>query len=103
MMGHIDIANNIKAVELMKIEILQDVTNLFGEISAEADSDTSRRIAAEAAKLVNMVYLLCNRLGVGQEEVQAAMIQQLQAGIREQHLLERRFGDLSSLLEKLQK
>ena len=34
----IDIANNIKAVELLKVEILQNVTDLFGDLSAEAVS-----------------------------------------------------------------
>ena len=36
----IDIANNIKTVELLKVELLQKVTDLFGDISAETDCET---------------------------------------------------------------
>ena len=97
----IDIANNIKAVELLKVEILQDITDLFGDISAEADSETRIRIAEDAANLINMTYLLCSRLGVSYTEIVQRMCSKLRTGIEEQHILERRFGDLSTLLTQL--
>ena len=98
----IDIANNIKAVELLKVEILQNLTDLFGDISAEADSETSQRIAADGARLICQTYLLCSRLGVDFEQVDDAMCTMLRSGIEENHLLERRFGDLKALLACLE-
>lgn len=97
----IDIANNIKAVELLKVEILQNITDLFGDISAEADSETSQRIATDGARLICQTYLLCNRLGVGFDQLDDAMARMLRKGIEEEHLLERRFGDLHTLLARM--
>ncbi len=98
----IDIANNIKAVELLKVEILQNVTDLFGDISAEADSETRERITQDAARLIGQTYLLCSRLGVGFEEIGGEMRAMLRGGIAQRHILERRFGDLSALLACLE-
>lgn len=100
-MEHIDIANNIKAVEMMKVEILQDITNLFADITAEADSDSACRLADDAARLINMTFLLCGRLGVDYNEIRLHMMKFLEEGISQQHIIEKRFGDLSNLLEKL--
>lgn len=98
----IDIANNIKAVELLKIELLQNLTDLFGDIAAEADSETKERIACDAARLISLTYLLCSRLGVEFAEIDEQMKRLLAKGIQENHLLERRFGDLKRLLNELE-
>lgn len=95
----IDIANNIKAVELLKVEILQNVTDLFGDISAEADSETNRRISCDAARLICQTYLLADRLGVDFDDINDDMIKMLHGGIEDKHILERRFGGLSKLLD----
>lgn len=100
-MEHIDIANNIKAVEMMKVEILQNITNLFADITAEADSDSAMRLADDAARLINMTFLLCGRLGVAYDEIRSRMKAYLNDGIAQQHMIEKRFGDLSNLLDKL--
>lgn len=98
----IDIANNIKAVELLKIEILQNVTDLFGDIAAEADSETRERITGDAARLIAQTYLLCSRLGVDFLDVEGDMKAMLKDGIAHRHILERRFGDLRALLGHLE-
>lgn len=95
----IDIANNIKAVELLKVEILQNVTDLFGDISAEADSETRERIARDAARLIGQTYLLCSRLGVEFDDIGDVLSSMLRREIKQRHILERRFGDLHTLLD----
>lgn len=100
-MEYIDVANNIKAVEMLKVEILRSMTELFADITAEADSDSASRLAEDAARLINMTFLLCGRLGVSYEEIYPCMKSLLKSGIAQQHVIEKRFGDLSSLLEKL--
>lgn len=97
----IDIANNIKAVELLKVEVLQNVTDMFGDISSEADSETRERILTDAARLICQTYLLAGRLGAGYDEIKNRMIAMLHGEIKNNHLLERRFGDLSKLLESV--
>ncbi len=95
----VDIANNIKAVELLKVEILQNVTDLFGDISAEADSETGKRISCDAARLICQTYLLADRLGIDFTSINNDMTAMLHSGIEDRHILERRFGSLSKLLE----
>ena len=97
-----DIANNIKAVELLKVEMLQNITDLFGDITAEADEETSESIARDGARLICQTYLLCSRLGVDFSEVDDCIRQLLKEGIKEEHLIERRFGDLKRLLNELE-
>ncbi len=98
----IDIANNIKAVELLKVETLQKLTDLFGDIAAEANGETTDRIAEDGAALICSVYLLCHRLGVDFTEMDTKMKAMLRTGMQEKHLLERRFGDLQTLLDCLE-
>ncbi len=98
----IDVANNIKAVELLKVEVLQNVTELFGDIVAEADSETRDRIAEDAARLIAQTFLLSRRLGVEFNEIENEMCSMLREGITSEHILERRFGDLSALLGYLE-
>lgn len=98
----IDVANTIKAVELLKVELLQNLTDLFGDLSAEADSETAERLSEDAARLICQTYLLCNRVGVEFSQIETKMKGMLKQGIREEHLLERRFGDLSALLACLE-
>lgn len=100
-MVEIDIANNIKAVELLKVELLQKLANLYGNISAEADSESDSRIAHDAADIIIMVRLLCRRLGVDYATVYTAMQEGLRQEIKAGHILERRFGDLSGILDEM--
>ena len=97
----IDIANNIKAVELLKVEVMQNLTDLFGDISAEPDADNRERIINDAAGVIGQTYLLCNRLGISSNEIDEQLKRLLRHSINEKHILERRYGDLSSLLENL--
>lgn len=97
----INIAENIKTVELLKVEILQKVTDLFGDISAEADGETYARIADDAANLINLIYIIASRLGVSYEDIEDRIREKLAEGVREQHIIERKFGDLSKLLAVL--
>lgn len=100
-MKRIDIANNIKAVEMMKVELLQDITNLFADISADADNDSAHNLARDAAEIINITFLLCGRLGISYEDVKSQMKELLKSGIEQERFLEKRFGDFSDLLKKI--
>lgn len=96
----IDVANNIKAVELLKVELLENVTNLYGEIAAEASPETYINLASHAADIIIITKILCRRLGVDLETINAETRKKLVREIENGHLLERRFGDLSSILNE---
>ncbi len=98
----IDIANNMKAIELIKVEILQNITDLYGDLVAEPDRENRERLIRDAARLLGQTYLLCSRLGMKPSEVEDEMKAMLKDGVAKQHILERRFGDLSDLLKHLE-
>lgn len=97
----INIANNIKTVELLKVELLQKVTDLCGDIAAETDSETLSRLTDDAANLISVAYVLAFRLGVDFDSIRDAMKLRLKNEIDSGHFIERRYGDLSELYDKL--
>ena len=97
----IDIANNIKTVELLKVELMQKLTDLFGDIAAETDFESLNRLTDDAAGIINIAYILAMRLGVDLDDLNSAMKQKLIYEIRNNHYIERRYGDLSELYKKL--
>lgn len=97
----IDIASNIKTVELLKVELLQKVTDLFGDISAESDSETLSRLTADTANLLNITYVLASRLGVNFDDINEVMQSQLNTEIKDKHFIEKKYGDLSILKKDL--
>jgi hypothetical protein len=99
---NIDIVNNIKAIELIKIEILQNVTNMFGDIISEPVDGMFDTIVCDAANVISLTYLLCRRLGLEYKTVNEKIKFEINKNIENQHNLERKFGDLSKLLEDLE-
>lgn len=97
----IDIANNIKTVELLKVELMQKLTDFCGDIAAEPDCETLTNLTADAAGLINIAYITAMRLGVEAQDINEMMLKQLDAEIKNNHLIEKRYGDLSELRRAL--
>lgn len=97
----IDIANNIKTVELLKVELMQKLTDFCGDIAAEPDCETLTNLTADAAGLINIAYVTAMRLGVEARDINEMMLKQLDAEIKNNHLIEKRYGDLSELRRTL--
>ncbi|MCI5892554.1 MAG: MazG-like family protein [Clostridiales bacterium] len=97
----IDIANNIKTVELLKVELLQKITDFYGDISAEPDCETMSHLTEDAASLINIAYIMSLRLGLEFDDINEMMIKQLNTEIENDHLIEKRYGDLSKLKKSL--
>ena len=97
----IDIANNIKAVELLKVEIMQKLTDLMGDIAAEPDNETLTNLTEDSANLIALVYILAFRLGLDYDDINSMISAALRRGIADNHILEKRYGDLSRLLENI--
>lgn len=97
----IDIANNIKTVELLKVELLQKVTDFFGDIAAEPDFESSKHLTEDAANLINIAYIISMRLGLEFDDINQTMLKQLDGEIKNNHLIEKRYGDLSKLKKAL--
>lgn len=98
----IDIANNIKTVELLKVELLQKLTDFCGDMAAEPDCESLTNLTSDAAGIINIVYLIAMRLGLDTEDIKEMMIRQLDREISNNHLIEKRYGDLSHLRQFLE-
>lgn len=100
-MKDIKIANNIKTVEMLKVELLKCLSAMYEDINAEADSETCRRLADDAANIINLTFVLGRRLGVEYDDVLRCMRAKLDRSIEEQHPIEKNYGDMSALRERL--
>ena len=100
-MKDIEIAGNIKNIELLKIELMQNITGLFENIISDSDSNINKRISKSCANIINLTYILAKRLGVSYEEVQKSITDGLKTGIRNGNRIEEKYNDLSELLDKI--
>ncbi len=89
-------------MELLKVELLKSVSTLFEDINSEADSETDKRIADDAANIINLTYILSRRLGADYDDVMRYMKGKLERGIEERHPIEKNYGDMSALRERLE-
>ena len=96
-MANIDIAGNIRAVELMKVELLRKLTDLFSHIYTEPDSVSGDNIANDCASLIALSAMLGKRLGVSYEDTYSELLKLLKS----KDGLNPVFGDKNELLEKL--
>ncbi len=97
----IKIANNIKTVEQLKAELLKSVAELYADINAEADSETSSRLKNDSADIINLTFVLAKRLGIDYDDIFECMKAKLDKSIEKNHPIEKNFGDMSELKKRL--
>lgn len=93
------IAKNIKVLEWLKSEILDQVAGLFrqlmhGRYESALDS---------LASLIVAVFVLARRIGFSFRELENAVIRKLREHVRDGHQMEEWYGDLSALDEYMNK
>ena len=97
MKNSVNVANNIKTIEILKAEALQNMAGLFNRMAAEPGPDTRDRLASDFAGLIAVTYLLARRLGYGYGEINENILKKLDRGIASGDTPERDFKDLSEL------
>ena len=91
--GEIDIARNFKTIEWLKTELIGGVANLFRAMMQNSED-------AIVDTLVNIIitgYLLCRRLGISPERLEAKMESKVKANMDAEHEMEKWYGDFSAL------
>lgn len=94
----IDIATNAQTLDWLRSELVGSAAQ---SLRAMSRGDEEATVAALASN-VALVYLLARRMGVSFTTLDNQLIGQLRNNVHDQHELERRYGDLSALLEYLQ-
>lgn len=97
--GNVHIAKNIKVMEWLKAEIVEQVAGLFKGLFQGKES----YIIDSMAGLLIAVYVLARRVGIPFHKLDTAVMEKLQNHQREGHEIEEWYGDLSYLEQYMKK
>lgn len=88
-----NVASNAKLIEVLKAEFIGEASDVIRATLSGARSELLDTLGAS----VLLAYLLAKRCGVSFDELEAEVLKKAEAGIKEKHMLESSFGDLSLL------
>ncbi|MGN1033812.1 MAG: MazG-like family protein [Intestinibacter sp.] len=96
-----DITRNVKIIEWMKNEILMSVSELFN-ILFKGVRSADETLQDILANIIMITYLLAKRLGISFEEVDYKIKEKVSLGIKEEHSVEKWYGDLTNLKDHIE-
>ena len=91
-----DITRNVKNIEWMKNEILMSVSELFN-ILFKGVRSADEALQDILANIIMITYLLAKRLGISFNEIDYRIKEKTSLGIKEDHSIEKWYGDLTNL------
>ncbi|MGL4912582.1 MAG: MazG-like family protein [Romboutsia sp.] len=91
-----DVTRNVKIMEWMKTELLMSVGDLFNLIF-KGVKPLDETLQDTLANIIMITYLLAKRLGISFTEIDYKIKEKLRLGIKEEHSIERWYGELSQL------
>ena len=91
-----DVTRNVKIMEWMKTELLMSVGDLFNLIF-KGVKPLDETLQDTLANIIMITYLLAKRLGISFTEIDYKIKEKLRLGIKEDHSIERWYGELSEL------
>ena len=91
-----DITKNMKLIEWMKNEILMSVSELFN-ILFKGVRSADEGLQDILANIIMITYLLAKRLGISFNEIDYKIKEKISLGIKEDHSIEKWYGDLTNL------
>jgi len=80
-MGEIDITKNIKMIELLKSQLLSNVSEMFNAMAEGIGQPAAQKNTDALVNAVIISYLLAERLGVAYENFDKKLINKLKAGL----------------------
>jgi len=93
------VAKNLKVMEWLKAEIVEQVSKLFKSLISGKES----HIIDSMASLVVSIYVLSRRIGVPFHQLDHAVQEKLHNHLNEGHEVEEWYGDLSLLQEYIKR
>lgn len=97
----IDITRNIKIIEWLKSELLQDVSSLFKILINGMREEVHDSISETLSNIILISYLLGKRLGISYNAIELKIDNKVKLGLLENHDVEKHYGDLSELAKHL--
>lgn len=98
----VDITKNIKMIEWLKSELLTAIALLF-ETLVKGIKNSQEVVLDGIANIILITYLLGKRLGLSFESIDSKIKDKAKLGRIEEHNIEKWYGDLSGLLNHLDK
>lgn len=94
----IDIIKNMRTIEWLKSQLLNNVANLFSTLT-DGEENTKENLEDIISNLILESLLLGKRLGLNYSSIKSALRDNIKINLIEEHKIERWYGDLSLLLE----
>lgn len=98
-----NIANNLKAVDEVKSEILGEVADLYKKLADYDELADYGCVESSIGTIIAMAYILARHLGITCTAVDTRICDLLTLAEENSHPLETEFGDMSELLKYIRK
>jgi len=95
-----DIIKNIRTIEWLKSELLTSLAYLY-ELLIKGEDDNKEELSDTIANIILLSFLMSKRVGLNYEDIINSIEKKIKLKIREEHNVEKWYGDLSELLEFL--
>ena len=93
----LNLTANLRAIENIKSEILNEVAKLYVHIADFEDTNIYDNISGSIATIVAMDYILARRLGLGFDVIDRKICEFTTLAVDSGHELEEAFGDMTDL------
>ncbi len=98
-----NIANNLKAIEGIKSEILTEVANLYKTLADYDELADYGNVENTISTIIAMDYILAKHLGITHSTIDSRMCDLLTIAEERGHSLETEYRDMSELCKHLRK
>lgn len=95
--GGLDISRNLRIIENLKSELLEDIAALYRHLADPVQEDTRDVAADNLSDMIVIGYLLGKRLGVDYSTMDRYISKKIRLGLINENEIEKYFGDLSEL------
>ncbi|MBP3359578.1 MAG: hypothetical protein J6N52_01890 [Clostridia bacterium] len=92
-----NITTNLRAIEAIKGEVLQEVAKLYGRLADFEDTNLYENVSSSIATIIAMDYILARRMGLTFESIDDKIVELTSIAEENDHELEQAFGDMSEL------
>jgi hypothetical protein len=97
MVNSLELSRNLRIVETLKSELLDDIAGLYGHLADPVLEDTREVAAKTLSDMIVLSYLLGKRLGVDYAIMDRHISRKIRLGLINENEIEKYFGDLSEL------
>ena len=98
-----NIANNLKAIEEIKSDILSEVADLYKHLADYDELSDYGSVESSVATIIAMDYILARHLGISYSSLDARICDLLTMAEENSHHLELEFSDMTDLCKYIKK